>query len=113
MRRRAGLHAVRVRERVGADAADARGGAAGPATEIVAHSGAIEAALNLACFQDRPEGRCESLLRLLAQQVICVGKQFCDGFGFRGVVVATDLTMSIHEHHSCAVYRKSLRTASV
>ena len=46
-------------------------------------------------------------------KMIRVGKQFGHRFGFRRVVIAADLTVSIHEHHSCAVHRKTLRIASV
>ena len=50
---------------------------------------------------------------LLAQQMVGVSKQFRDRFRFHRVVIAADLTMSIHEHHSRAVHWKSLRIASV
>ena len=55
----------------------------------------------------------ELLFRLLAQQMGGVSNQVRYRVGFRRVVIAADLTMSIHEHHSCAVHRKSLRIASV
>ena len=55
----------------------------------------------------------ELLFRLLAQQMAGVSDQFRYRFGFRSVVIAADLTMSIHEHHSRAVHRKSLCIASV
>src|SRR5437867_3698993 len=51
--------------------------------------------------------------RLLAQQMMRVSNQFRYRLGLRRVVIAADLTMSIHEDHSCAVHRKSLRIASV
>ena len=54
-----------------------------------------------------------ALLGLLAQQMTGVSNQFRYRVGFRSVVIAADLTMSIHEHHSCAVHRKSLCIASV
>ena len=53
------------------------------------------------------------LLRLLAQQMVRVSNQFRYRVGFRRIVIATDLTMSIHQDHSGAVHRKSLLIASV
>ena len=53
------------------------------------------------------------LFGLIAQQMVGVSNQVRYRVGFRSVVIAADFTMSIHQHHSCAVHRKSLRIASV
>src|SRR5437667_3704385 len=49
----------------------------------------------------------------LLAQMVRIGKQFSDRLGLGRIVIAADLTMSIHQHHPRAVHRNSLGIAAV
>src|ERR1043166_3474387 len=55
----------------------------------------------------------DALLRVLAQKMVRVGEQFGHRLGLDGIVVSTDLAMSIYEHHPRAVHGNPLRIAAV
>src|SRR5712691_4859748 len=51
--------------------------------------------------------------RLLAQKMARIGDQFCHCVRLGRIVIAANVTVSIYQHHACAVHRRPRFFATV